>query len=71
MDEFTDINELVGYSVKDYEANPELFIRLNEHHKRVFRTTICCLPQLESAILSLKTYINNKKTINIILKTTR
>lgn len=54
------LEQLISYPIATYRENPLLFQQVSDIHRTLFRTSICCLPELESALTRLNNYLQNQ-----------
>lgn len=64
MLDLEEVKELVGYKLKDYKNDASLFLRLDKVYRSLSRSSLCCLEQVESAILKLTNYITKVENLN-------
>lgn len=54
------IEKLTSHSATEFRDNAELFLELNSVYRNLFGSSLCCFPEVESALIRLKTYYTEK-----------
>lgn len=55
--------ELVSYKLEDYKNDASLFLRLDRLYRSLNRSTLCCLDQVESALIQLSNHITKAESL--------